>query len=36
MMDMTNALKEIYVKDPFESIQLGKWSEEDYTWEVIN
>ena len=36
MMDMTNALKEIYVKDPFEPIQLGKWSEEDYSWEVIN
>ena len=38
--DMTNALKEIYVKDPFDPIhrfnKLGKWNEEDYSWEVIN
>ena len=40
MKDMTNALEEIYVKDPFDPIhwlnELGKWNEEDYSWEVIN
>jgi len=39
MKDMTNALKEVYVNDPFEPIhrfnKLGKWNEEDYSWEVI-
>jgi len=33
--DITNALKENYVKNQFEPIQLGKWNEEDYSWEVI-
>ncbi len=40
MKDMTNTLKEIYVKDSFDPIhwlnELGKWNEEDYSWEVIN
>lgn len=35
MKYMTNALKENYAKNQFEPIQLGKWNEEDYSWEVI-
>jgi hypothetical protein len=35
MKDMTNALEELYTKNKFESIQLGKWTEEDYSWEVV-
>ena len=35
MKDMTNALKEIYAENQFKPIQLGKWNEEDYSWEVI-
>lgn len=38
MKDMTNLLKEAYVKRPFEPIrkinEASVWNEKDYTWEV--